>query len=214
MLVLAVVLASAICLVLGVTSGPFLLVWVALGLSLAGLILIALPLLRRLGGVEPSAAGVSEDGGASEDSGAAAPATIDDGRVSRVGEVAADQEAATEPSVVGSGGSPAATGVSAGSGATEAQCDEPSADGVEGGDVALSGSAAQEAEVGEIATGAAASTGVTVVVVPGRRRFHRPECDLVAGRSMEQVHVEEAADEGFSACTTCIPDRAAIAAHR
>jgi hypothetical protein len=48
-----------------------------------------------------------------------------------------------------------------------------------------------------------------VVVIPGRRRFHRPGCRQLAGRDREELTYEEAREEGFTPCTTCLPEGAA-----
>jgi len=45
-----------------------------------------------------------------------------------------------------------------------------------------------------------------VKVIPGRRRFHRPGCRQLAGRDSEELTYEEAREEGFTACTTCLPE--------
>jgi hypothetical protein len=45
----------------------------------------------------------------------------------------------------------------------------------------------------------------TVLVIAGRRRFHRKECALTSGRSCEEVTVAEAREEGFTPCSTCKP---------
>lgn len=42
-----------------------------------------------------------------------------------------------------------------------------------------------------------------VLVIPGRRRFHLPNCRQLAGREVEELTVEEAREEGFTPCTTC-----------
>jgi hypothetical protein len=44
-----------------------------------------------------------------------------------------------------------------------------------------------------------------VHVVPGRRRYHVAACRLLNGYSNESITLEEAHEEGFSACTTCVP---------
>lgn len=49
-----------------------------------------------------------------------------------------------------------------------------------------------------------------VRVVPGRRRFHLADCALVADRDSEEITVNEALEEGLSACSSCIPDRSAL----
>ena len=58
------------------------------------------------------------------------------------------------------------------------------------------------AEAGRIPAG----DGDRIVrVVPGRRRFHAEDCRLLAGREAEEISLGEAREEGFSACTACIP---------
>ncbi|GIH68234.1 hypothetical protein [Sphaerimonospora thailandensis] len=42
-----------------------------------------------------------------------------------------------------------------------------------------------------------------VLVIPGRRRFHLPNCRQLVGRDVEELTVEEAREEGFTSCTTC-----------
>ncbi|MEO3812513.1 hypothetical protein ABGB17_26230, partial [Sphaerisporangium sp. B11E5] len=53
--------------------------------------------------------------------------------------------------------------------------------------------------------GARPSPDTIVLVIPGRRRFHLPGCRQLAGREHEELTYEEAREEGFSACTTCLP---------
>jgi hypothetical protein len=43
-----------------------------------------------------------------------------------------------------------------------------------------------------------------VLVVAGRRRFHVPGCVRLTGRPTEELTINEAVDEGFTACTTCL----------
>jgi len=45
-----------------------------------------------------------------------------------------------------------------------------------------------------------------VLVVPGRRRFHVANCRQLMGREVEELTYEEAREEGFSPCTTCLPE--------
>ncbi|GII88719.1 hypothetical protein Ssi03_67090 [Sphaerisporangium siamense] len=47
-----------------------------------------------------------------------------------------------------------------------------------------------------------------VFVVPGRKRFHLAGCRQLSGRQTEELTYEEAREEGFSACTSCLPDGA------
>jgi len=53
-----------------------------------------------------------------------------------------------------------------------------------------------------------------VQVLPGRRRFHLEECRLLAGRPGEVISLQEALDEGFTACTACVPNRDEIISPR
>lgn len=47
-----------------------------------------------------------------------------------------------------------------------------------------------------------------VLVVPGRHRYHRAGCTMLDGRDPEALDLEEAREEGFTACSRCTPDRA------
>ncbi|GII02441.1 hypothetical protein [Planobispora takensis] len=45
-----------------------------------------------------------------------------------------------------------------------------------------------------------------VLVIPGRRRYHVAGCRQLAGREHEELTHEEAREEGFTPCTTCLPE--------
>ncbi len=51
----------------------------------------------------------------------------------------------------------------------------------------------------------------TVYVVPGRKRYHLDTCRQLAGRDKEELTFVEAREEGFTACTACLPDTALAA---
>jgi hypothetical protein len=51
----------------------------------------------------------------------------------------------------------------------------------------------------------------TVWVVPGRKRYHLQTCRQLAGRDKEELTYVEAREEGFTACTACLPDTALAA---
>lgn len=51
----------------------------------------------------------------------------------------------------------------------------------------------------------------TVWVVPGRKRYHLDTCRQLAGRDKEELTYVEAREEGFTACTACLPDTALAA---
>ncbi|WP_020661448.1 hypothetical protein [Amycolatopsis benzoatilytica] len=53
--------------------------------------------------------------------------------------------------------------------------------------------------------GEAERTPALVVVVPGRRRYHVPECESVRETAVEELTADEAVEEGFSPCTRCHP---------
>ncbi|MDN3350985.1 hypothetical protein [Actinomadura sp. DC4] len=48
----------------------------------------------------------------------------------------------------------------------------------------------------------------SVFVVPGRKRYHLETCRQLAGRDKEELTFVEAREEGFTACTACLPDTA------
>lgn len=51
----------------------------------------------------------------------------------------------------------------------------------------------------------------SVYVVPGRKRYHLETCRQLAGRDKEELTYVEAREEGFTACTACLPDTALAA---
>jgi hypothetical protein len=51
----------------------------------------------------------------------------------------------------------------------------------------------------------------SVFVVPGRKRYHLETCRQLAGRDKEELTFVEAREEGFTACTACLPDTALAA---
>jgi hypothetical protein len=51
----------------------------------------------------------------------------------------------------------------------------------------------------------------SVFVVPGRKRYHLETCRQLAGRDKEELTFVEAHEEGFTACTACLPDTALAA---
>ncbi|MDH2428603.1 hypothetical protein [Sphaerisporangium sp. TRM90804] len=55
-----------------------------------------------------------------------------------------------------------------------------------------------------VGAGGRPSPDSIVLVIPGRKRFHLPGCRQLMGRGFEELTYEEARDEGFTACTTCL----------
>lgn len=47
----------------------------------------------------------------------------------------------------------------------------------------------------------------SVLVVPGRHRYHQAGCSMLEGREPETLDLEEAREEGFTACSRCVGDR-------
>ncbi|WP_433255628.1 hypothetical protein ACQPYK_15170 [Streptosporangium sp. CA-135522] len=45
-----------------------------------------------------------------------------------------------------------------------------------------------------------------VLVIPGRKRYHVAGCRQLVGRDHEELTHEEAREEGFTPCTTCLPE--------
>ncbi|MCG5212432.1 hypothetical protein [Streptosporangium sp. KLBMP 9127] len=56
--------------------------------------------------------------------------------------------------------------------------------------------------------GSGVSPDAIVLVIPGRKRYHVPGCRQLAGRDHEELTYEEAREEGFTPCTSCLPDAA------
>lgn len=61
-----------------------------------------------------------------------------------------------------------------------------------------------------VSTSVGGRTGddILVQVVPGRKRYHLPECSLTTDEPTDDVTVGEARGEGFSPCTKCFREQA------
>jgi hypothetical protein len=70
---------------------------------------------------------------------------------------------------------------------------------------------ADEAEVPEETADEIVPAESLVLVIPGRKRYHRPGCSSVDGFVTEEVTVAEATTEGFSPCTKCLADHSVLA---
>lgn len=69
----------------------------------------------------------------------------------------------------------------------------------------------QPAQTGPIARpsavpGRGLAPDAIVLVIPGRKRFHLATCRQLVGRETEELTHEEAREEGFTPCTTCLPE--------
>jgi hypothetical protein len=125
------------------------------------------------------------------------------GRRARV--AAAELEDSVEPAPVHepealvdgpASGTPAPASEAPSGGVTDLAPDEPHATAGTGADVP---------DVGARTTGD--TPPGTVRVVPGRHRFHREDCRLLVGKPVEEIGLDEALEEGFTACTACMPNR-------
>jgi hypothetical protein len=196
MLVFVVIVLAAGCLLGGLLAGQLALIWGALGLSLAGAALLAFVLVR---GRRQGSGGVGEvkDLAVGDRPVAEAVTSLaeDDHPVAEVGQPPAEDV-----------GPPAVDEVAPADDGDLAAVVEPVAEAVEspaedeepGGDAAESVAESGQSPVG--------GDGERIVrVVPGRRRFHAEDCRLLADRAAEEISLDEAREEGFSACTACIP---------
>jgi hypothetical protein len=177
MLVFVVIVLAAGCLLGGLLAGQLALIWGALGLSLAGAALLAFVLVRgrRQGSGE---VGEVKD---------LAVAEVGQPPAEDVGPPAVDEVAAADDGDLAAVVEPVAEAV-----------ESPAEDEEPGGDAAESVAESGQSPVG--------GDGERIVrVVPGRRRFHAEDCRLLADRAAEEISLNEAREEGFSACTACIP---------
>jgi hypothetical protein len=214
MLVAFVILASTACLGLGLFAGQLLFVWIALGLGVAGLTLVAAPTLtlrwrRRIERKSTNAAVI----------GSAVTMVGDDLESDTSDSAVVDSEPCSAPSVDPRSDVAAEVNVDAGVGADGTLASDPV--GAENGKGASDHGSARTAivsaqPVGPFGAGHTQPEGegrakeTTVLVVQGRRRFHRIGCRLLADRKPEEIELEEALDEGYTACTVCVPDRAIL----
>lgn len=176
MIIVLLIAASATSLVVGLTVGPFVLVWVGLGLSVVGLVLIGVEVRAERGGPRVATAGADGAGGEASDE---VPRSDPDGSGS------------SEPEEAGSAGE-------------DVELVELPAALIEPGTGGSRADRVEEAEPPASGVFAGEKTD-TVVVVPGRRRYHHARCRLVSGREADEIGRDEAVEEGFTACTVCSP---------
>ncbi|GAA3522816.1 hypothetical protein GCM10022222_00860 [Amycolatopsis ultiminotia] len=155
MLALIAAVAAGICLGLGWLLGQVVLVYVALGVSATGFVLVLVEALRRRKAAKAAEAAATAD------------------------------EAEPEEAEAG-----------------DADDDEVDANPVEQQEDPVD-------ERGDVLPVATVEDGEVVFVVPGRMRFHLAGCRLLEGRDAEQLTLDEAEDEKFTACTVCANHAAA-----
>ena len=216
MIVALAVLASLVCLVLGLTIGPFVLVYVALAVSVLGLLLLLGSMLRRRRqarrvavadavdepvdspAVEPDAAESAAAELVSADVGAADLEVAEpDVAGPDVTEPDVTEPDAAEPDVAEP--APPVVAVPSGDAVTVVDEDDATRAVGEAGPEPVAGGGPSRPDV-----------DADVLVIPGRRRFHRDGCRLLADRASDRIALEEALEEGFTPCSTCIPDRSAL----
>lgn len=193
MLMVVVIAGVAICLTVGIVLGNTTLVWCALAGSLVGAVAMLLLVLRRRKAASAATAAPST----------AAPSTADSEDEPVAARAVSADPPPADPPPAGSGSAVSGSAgekpdgrapAPAGSGAStpSAEVVEPSSDAGDSGDPESSPTLDRVS---------------TVLVVPGRQRFHMPDCRLLAGKPSEEIRLDEATEEGFSACTVCIPQR-------
>src|SRR5882757_10107102 len=220
MLVFVAVVVAAGLLVAGLLAGQAALLWAALAVSLAGAALFAFVLLRGRNRTADSAeAGAAPDAESDLDE----PSAVADEPAGEAAEVAESAPAASTAVAESAADQPAKVTESTAEESTvvaESAADEAAAETesavpakIETAEPAAA-KATEPDEVSGPAAGATVADGpgdLLVRVIPGRRRFHVDDCRLLSGHSAEQISLDEARDEGFTACTTCIPKRESLA---
>lgn len=83
--------------------------------------------------------------------------------------------------------------------------DEPAADDQDDSDEDNDNAERDDSDTvqGEDTADEDAPADLVVHVIPGRKRFHRSGCRLLAEHDHEELTVVEAVEEGFTSCTVC-----------
>jgi hypothetical protein len=214
-LLVGVVLASTVCMAFGLALGPVWPVWTALGISVLGLGTVAESAWRQrtphrradertgAGAAQRPAAGHAvEDGGHEPGVLDSQQALAETDPVQPTGSLSAQQPLVrARSSVVPPGTGPATSSTDP----DTSSIGGPSAVPATSLGVAIEQEGAKPAGSKECPNGINGAAPSTVLVLPRRRRFHRHDCRLVLGRLSDEVLAAEALEEGFSACTVCVP---------
>jgi hypothetical protein len=197
MLMVVLIALAAACFTIGLLVGKIWLVWCALAASVLGALAVGVVLLRLRKGetVDAGAAATPTATRESADAAEGDPATgaIDEsaGKKSAIPETSHDaNETSTSEDATPS---------------TVTKAAEKDGPITEQGTTATRNALSSPSQASNEAP--ALNGDLTVRVIPGRRRFHVADCRLTAGKTTEEISLEEAQEEGFSACTTCIPRR-------
>lgn len=174
-LTLVVALAAAVA---AWGTGAVVFAWVALGLAAAVLVALVVRMLR----CRRTSVGTADTADSAE--APAWPAGTEPAAEESTAEEPAEKPAAAEPALEEPAEKPAAV---------EAAAAAPRA-----------GRPAEPAAVVATASTGAPESGHGIVhVQPGRRRYHRPGCEIIVGRDTDGIALEDAQDEGLSACSVC-----------
>ncbi|WP_028925900.1 hypothetical protein [Pseudonocardia acaciae] len=207
MLMLVLIVAVAACLAAGLLAGKMVLVWCALAASVIGALMLAYLLYagRRIGAEEP------DEDATLEVPPAPKPATPEPATPEPATPEPATPDPATEPEPERSAEPDAARAAKPDAEQTGEPKPEPVAE------TNTEPAAATNTETNTATNTPTATTDddpgspdMIVQVVPGRRRFHVDGCRLLAGKPAEEISLDEAREEGFTACTSCIPRREAL----
>lgn len=221
MTAILLIIATAACLITGIVTANLLFTYISLGLALLASLLLFGDLVRRRREVDPAGTGGTDDGGSDdgERTDTAINGTVDTptGTSEQAGATAESKTVTSEAVAPGTATSHTAASADAASSAeatdiatdTAGTNDELPSAALDsfplcGGDAVA---AHEPRRSGEADLGAE-----VVLVVPGRKRFHRDDCRLLGSRTTEELTLNEAREEGFTPCTTCTAE-ALVPAH-
>lgn len=183
MLLTLLIIVSAACLATGLIAANTVFTYVALGLAVAGALLITGNIAVRKREIPDSATDTADD----DEEG-----PLDEPRPASADDLESASTVDTEDSDHIADSEMAAAGTSE---PTPESASSPSA-------AEIASIVAHEPAVNS--AGGPVETDL-VFVVPGRKRFHRDDCHLLRHDSQE-LTLEEAREEGFTGCTACASD--------
>lgn len=185
MLALIMAVVSGSCLALGWLLDQLVLVYVALGVSVLGLALVAIQAWLRMRSSKDGMTAQGTANGNNRDclTGEGQHDSVEDGETI-VFDTAANADAPTEESNSGN--------ADANSSATRTNPD------------ILQESATDEIDTRNIHPASPLRAGSIVYVVPGRKRFHVADCQFIKEMGAQELTLVEARDEAFTPCTACV----------
>lgn len=195
MVLIVLIVVVAACVAAGVLTGILVLSYIALGLSLLGAaffgVLAWREFRRDATGMQESTAAVPQS--EAEELTAASPQPKDSTTQQESGWSETEEPAATVEEAPTAAAAP------------------PSSAAVPDNDSASTNGTGQKntspaefaAEPRATVIVEAARGSDSVYVIPGRRRFHQAACPILEQYEHEELTLDDARDEGFSACTSC-----------